>query len=91
MSWQQIREGTRKARKEHRCFHCGEKIKINEVYYFNVIFTSCSSQLQEIKFHLECQEATRQNNRDIYIRVCQDEALEEGMFTRGTLEFIKGY
>lgn len=34
MSWQYLDSGTRKARKQHRCYFCNEGIAPGEVYDF---------------------------------------------------------
>lgn len=51
---QTVRHEHRKARKEHRCTWCGQKILAGEKYHFFVVIYE--GEAQSNKFHPECEE-----------------------------------
>jgi len=82
MTWKLIRCGYRKARVEHNCFHCGEKIQPKEKYYFTVYINPYNSKPEETKMHIICDEARKDDK--FYRQISIDEGLEYGQFQKGT-------
>ncbi len=48
-----LADGTRRARKAHRCFHCCRDIALGETYGFQ---TNKYDYVYTIAFHLDCEE-----------------------------------
>lgn len=49
---QVLREGTRKARKQHQCFHCYRMIAVGEPYGFQ---TNKYDNVYTICYHIDCE------------------------------------
>jgi hypothetical protein len=57
MSYALLSEATPRARKEHHCNYCGEKILIGEQYYRET--SVYDGNMQDIPMHLECERAEK--------------------------------
>jgi hypothetical protein len=51
--WVWIRDSEVKARKQHRCFLCGEKIEVNESY---IARTGVEDVIVTFKMHIGCEK-----------------------------------
>lgn len=57
MSWAHLRDNTRKARKQHRCYLCNESIVIGEQYIDRV--GTDNGEIIAMKMHMECERETK--------------------------------
>lgn len=64
MSYQLIEETKPKARKPHRCIWCGQQIEVGETYLREK--SSYDQNLQDHKWHLECNAAAREEHAGEY-------------------------
>ena len=62
MSYALLSETHPKARKEHRCIWCGEKILIGETYRHEK--SVYDGDMQDHKWHLECDKAAAEHFRN---------------------------
>lgn len=60
MSYTQLTAATPKARKEHRCTYCGQKILVGETYYReNGVY---DGDMQSLAYHPECYEQEQKDH-----------------------------
>lgn len=62
MSYRLLAENTRKARKEHRCVWCGQKIAVGEAHtHERSIY---EGEFQNHRWHRECYDAMQEEARE---------------------------
>ncbi len=57
MSWTHLRDTNPKAKKEHKCFLCGEKILVGEKYISRSGIDDVG--LTSFAMHVECEDGTK--------------------------------